>query len=376
MEDKQWYRIESPGKILSPALLLYPARIRHNIKEMIRLAGDVNRLWPHIKTHKSADVIRMQQEAGIEKFKCSTLSEAALLGKCGVTEALLAMQPTAAHLNTYFKIQETYPMTRFSTLVDNRDTLSLMQERTKSKGQSIRLWLDVNNGMDRTGIAPGLEAIRLVEDLCADPLIDFMGLHVYDGHIRDSDPKARAERCHRDMEPVLNLQRELTSKGLEIRSTIAGGSPSFPIHAKRKEFDLSPGTTLLWDAGYGQKFPDMPFRHAAVLMTRVISKPAPGLVCTDLGHKSVASEMPFPRVALINSENCEQVSQSEEHLVLSCGEKNYSGIGEILYALPMHICPTVPKHPSVHIVEENRVIGRWSISALDHNVEIKTDNHA
>lgn len=371
MGEDPWYRIKSPEGVISPALLFYPDRIRDNINEMIRIAGSAERLWPHIKTHKSSDIIKLQQDAGIDKFKCSTLAEAALLGSCSVKETLLAMQPTSTHLDTFLKICRIFPETGFSTLVDNRETLAMMRERARSSDQKIRLWLDVNNGMNRTGIIPGPDAAELVEDLCADQSLDFMGLHIYDGHIRDSDPVIRAERCHREMEAVQALRNEIVSRGLQIRTIIAGGSPSFPIHAKTKEFDLSPGTTLLWDSGYGNKFPEMPFKTAAALFTRVISKPAPGVVCTDLGHKSVASEMPFPRIELLNLDNCEQTGQSEEHLVLKCSGENSVSIGKEIYALPVHICPTVSKHTRAQVVENNEVTGSWSIRAIDHGVELK-----
>ena len=65
--------------VSSPALLVYPDRIQRNIERMVEIAGDPNRLRPHIKTHKSAEIVRMQMEAEIRKFKCATLAEAELL---------------------------------------------------------------------------------------------------------------------------------------------------------------------------------------------------------------------------------------------------------------------------------------------------------
>src|SRR5947207_2782744 len=79
----------------------------------------------------------------------------------------------------------------------------------------------------------------------------------------------------------------------------AGGSPTFPIHASHTDRECSPGTTVLWDFGYGDKYPDLAFQPAAVLLTRVISKPGPDRLCLDLGHKAVAPEMPHPRVRLL-----------------------------------------------------------------------------
>ncbi len=367
MSDKNWFLPKNADQLISPALLFYPDRIRHNIELMIRISGDPGRLWTHVKTHKNAEIIGMQMESGIDKFKCSTLAEAELLGRCGAKEALLAMQPTSIHLETYLQLVKDYPMTGFSTLVDNKETLSMIGQQARASGRKIRIWMDVNNGMNRTGILPGTQAVELFESIHADPWIECMGIHVYDGHIRDTQRVTRADNCRKAMQPVLEMRHEIVSRGLEVKTIIAGGSPSFGLHAENKDLHLSPGTTLLWDARYGKNFPDLPFKPAAALLSRVVSKPSEGLVCSDLGHKSVASEMDFPRVDFLNLDGCEQISQSEEHLVLRCENTTEPSVGSALFALPMHICPTVAKYDKAHIVEGNEVVGSWSISARDHN---------
>src|SRR5690606_26813329 len=115
---------------------------------------------------------------------------------------------------------------------------------------------------------------------------------------------------------------------------------SFPFHSKRPGVQASPGTVLLWDAGYGGLFPEMGFLSSAVLITRIISKPKKNILCLDLGHKSIAPEMGFPRVQFLGMEGIKQIGQSEEHLVLECDHWEDHRVGNICYALPVHICPT------------------------------------
>ena len=91
------------SEIPSPALLFYPGRIQRNIDRMIAIARDVGRLRPHIKTHKSAEIIRMQMNSGIQKFKSATLAEAELLGKEKANNVLLAMQPVGPEIRQYLK---------------------------------------------------------------------------------------------------------------------------------------------------------------------------------------------------------------------------------------------------------------------------------
>ena len=79
---------------------------------------------------------------------------------------------------------------------------------------------------------------------------------------------------------------------------------------------MSPGTPLLWDAGYAASYPDLDFLVAAVLVGRVVSKPAPGKVCLDFGTKALASEMPQPRISLLDIGGYRIAGHNEEHLVI------------------------------------------------------------
>ena len=163
------------------------------------------------------------------------------------------------------------------------------------------------------------------------------------------------------VDDALHATRAAVEEGI-----VAGGSPSFPIHAKNEKLVTSPGTFTLWDAGYGRSYKEMGFLNAAVLLTRIISKPRPDLLCFDLGHKSVASEMSLPRVEIMGLEGSEQIGQSEEHLVVRCKEANKYNVGDAFYAIPLHICPTVSKYPEALTVENGKVTGSWKVAARDH----------
>lgn len=366
MKDHQWFELTDSGKIKSPSLLVYPDRVLDNTRLMIRMAGGPERLRPHIKTHKMADIISLQLKLGISRFKCATLSEAELLAKTGARDVLLAMQPVAIHLENYIDLIEKYPETAFSTIIDNQQSCDEMQKSAKARNIHLDVWMDINNGMNRTGISPGKEAETLFSSICQQSQLQARGLHVYDGHIHDADPEIREINCDQAFEGVENLKTTLEKDGYTVLKVVAGGTPTFPIHKKRKEVELSPGTPLLWDQGYANQFKDLDFQPAAVLMTRVISKPKKNLLCFDLGHKSVASEMQLPRVKFLGNHKFEQISQSEEHLVVKSDNADAYLIGDTCYALPIHICPTVVKYPKVLTVEHGAISGNWKVSARDH----------
>ncbi len=370
MSTQDWYSLKNPQDCISPSLLVYPQRIDHNIREMIRVAGGTSHLRPHVKTHKMAEVIAMQQSHGIHKFKCATIAEAELLGKCSAGDVLMAYQPVGKNLPRLLALKQAYPGTAFSVILDDSDIARQLNRLAAEKGMKVGVYMDVNVGMDRTGVSPESGGQVLFKHMMSLPQLNVKGFHVYDGHIRHSSLEERTRACHAAFRKVLNLRQELRQEGLDVTQIVAGGSPTFPIHALREEVETSPGTTLLWDHGYGTAFPDMNFLPAAVLLCRVISKPGKGLLCLDLGHKAIAPEMPFPRLHLLGMENCEQLSQSEEHLVVKCaGSENYRP-GDVCYAIPMHICPTVAKYPEVLTVEGGTISGSWRVAARDHKISI------
>lgn len=363
-----WFQIKNTDKLISPSLLVYPGRIRKNIELMIGIAGGTDNLRPHIKTHKIKELVRLQQSYGIKKFKCATIAEAELLGICEVEDVMLALQPVGTQVTRFFKLLKNYPKTKFSTLVDNEYSINRISNGAKENQSKVSLWLDINNGMNRTGIQPNNKAKELFVKMNENEFVSAEGFHVYDGHIHISNVKEREKVCHEDFKSVIELKTSLKKEGLEVKSIVAGGSITFPIHAKRNGVEVSPGTSILWDAGYGDKYKDMEFLPAAVLFTRVVSNPIEGRTCLDLGHKSVASEMAFPRVQFLGSTSINQLEQHEEHLVIE--NSNDFKIGEGLYTLPIHICPTVSKYNIVRVAEENEVCSTWKVLARDHQLKI------
>ena len=365
---EDWFKLENTHEISTPSLVVFPKRILHNIKLMIEIAGGTESLRPHIKTHKMSEIIKMQIDNGINKFKCATITEAELLAKSGAKDILLAIQPTGKNISRFISLIEIYPESIFSTILDNEYSLNEINNRAKEKKISVSIWLDINNGMNRTGVEPNNEACSIFQKIASASNLNAKGLHVYDGHIRESDYSERKHVCDNAFSHVLDLKKNIEKKGILIDKIVAGGTPTFPIHAKRENVEVSPGTSLLWDDRYGTAFEDLKFIHSAVLIGSIISKPSKDLLCINLGHKSVASEMDFPRLSFLNLKNTEQIGHSEEHLVVKCNESDKYPVGMICYSIPSHICPTVPKFSKVLTVDEGEVIGEWKVSARDNMI--------
>ena len=106
MSINKWFKVNDESKILTPGLIIYPERIEHNIKSMISISGDVNRLIPHVKTYKMPSVVKLQMDYGIKEFKCATFGELEMLISCKVKHILLAMQPTKEKAIRFLNLQK------------------------------------------------------------------------------------------------------------------------------------------------------------------------------------------------------------------------------------------------------------------------------
>ena len=368
-QEEDWYHIRDVDTIDSPALVVYRERMQDNILRLIQMAKHPENLRPHVKTNKMQEVCTAMLRAGIRQFKCATIAEAEMLAMTGAEDVLLAYQPVGPKIYRLIELINQYPATRFSCLTDNPEAAKSLSRVLLEAAVELSVWIDLNVGMNRTGIMPG-DAVQLYRVISHLPNIRVIGIHAYDGHLRDQDPKKRKLKADKVFKIVSEIRQTLENEFSVPLKIVLGGSPTFPMHAQRDEVQCSPGTFVFWDWGYQHSFPDQPFGYAALLITRVISMIDPHTLCLDLGHKSVAAENPLPRVHFLNAPELEPVSQSEEHLVVRVSGDRVFSIGEVLYGVPVHICPTVALYERAVIIEENKTAGEWKVLARDRKISV------
>ncbi|GAB4048755.1 D-TA family PLP-dependent enzyme [Spirosoma litoris] len=371
MAQTPWYQIDDVAQLDTPALVLYPDRVKQNIALLKSMIGDVSRLRPHVKTNKSREASRLLLEAGIQKFKCATIAEAEMLAMIGAPDVLLAYQPNETKMHRLLALIKAYPETKFSCLVDNIDTGRELSELAVAAGVVVPVYIDLNVGMNRTGIAPGGAVLTLYAELNELVGVKPVGLHAYDGHLRNSDLAIRTSECDAAFWPVQLLRETLTARGFTKPIIVVGGSPTFPIHAKRADVECSPGTFIYWDKGYQSILPEQAFQPAALVVARVISLPESSKICVDLGHKSIAAEGDLVgRVTFLNAPELKAVGQSEEHLVLEAGEGHSYKVGDIVYGIPNHVCPTVALYERAYTIEGGTTTGEWLTVARDRKIAV------
>ena len=354
--------------IPSPALLVFPDRVEANLDRMIGMVNDeVSRLRPHVKTHKMAEVVELQVAKGITQFKCATIAEAEMTAESGGRDVLLAHQPVGPNLDRFMQLQERFPEVLFSATVDSAKVVAAFE----GTGRSASLFVDLDCGMQRTGIEPGEEALALCRRIAESNHLQLAGLHAYDGHLHQPDLSERTEAHAAAVESWADLLKSLEDQNLAPATIVVGGSPTFGLFSQMDHWQCSPGTTLFWDAGYGHAFPDLEFECAAMLLTRVISKPD-GRLCLDLGHKAVAAERPIEKRAWFpDLPDAKPFLQSEEHFVLEAPNSEDFAVGDVMLAAPWHVCPTVALHAHAHLVCDGRVTGeRWEVVARKRSLTI------
>lgn len=367
------YEIENRGEIFTPALIVFRELVEQNLATMLRIAGGPARLRPHCKTHKIAEVIELELARGIVKHKCATLAEAEMLARTGVRDIFLAYNLVGPNIARAVRLLQAYQDLQLAVTVDHPQPLADLGAAMQHHGLSVYVLLDIDTGMHRTGLAVGPAARMLYEQIAATPGLVPGGLHVYDGQNHQAAVAERRAAVQAGWEAVAAFRDQLAAAGLPVPRIVAGGTGTFPVYAAIDDptLELSPGTCVFHDAGYTAAYPDLHFQIAAVLLTRVISRPGPDRLTVDLGYKACASDPPAgQRLVFPELPEAEQVLQNEEHLVLQAPRACRFQPGDALIAIPWHICPTTALHKQVYVAAGGRIVGRWDVAARDRQLTI------
>ncbi len=362
------YAIADASNIFSPSLVIFRDLVEQNLAEMIRIAGSPARLRPHCKTHKMRQIVELQLAAGITRYKCATVAEAEMLAQAGVKDIFLAYNPVGPNIGRVVQLAQKFPGVRLSVTADHPAPLTKLGQAAAAAGKSIEVLLDIDSGQHRTGIPVGPRAKELYQQIAATKGVVPGGIHLYDGHNHQKDVAERRAAVMAGYEPAAKLRDELVASGIPVPRMVAGGTASFPIFAALDDpaIELSPGTIIFQDAGYGEMFPDLHFTPAALLLTRVISRPTATRITCDLGYKAVASDPPAGnRLFFPDLPDAKAVLQNEEHLVLETPAADRFQPGDELFAIPRHVCPTSALHKFVYVVAGGKLIGTWEVAARD-----------
>ncbi|MFH7015844.1 D-TA family PLP-dependent enzyme [Flavobacterium sp. FlaQc-47] len=371
MQDN-WWKINSEIRIDTPFLAVYEDRIQANIERLIEsVKGETQKLRPHIKTHKIGEILDLFKTYNINKIKCATIAEAELAALHEIQDVLLAYQPVGAKKERWIALIQKYPNTAFSTIIDNFDSAKALNEIAEKNDLKLTVYLDLNTGMNRTGISTSENWSALIIAITHLKNLHFAGIHIYDGHLK-GDLEHRVSTAS-NFFFTIKEKLEALEQNLDYKlKIVAGGSNTFPFYSSEENVECSPGTFVFWDSNYQIHLPEQNFEPALVIVGTIISKPTPSTFCIDIGYKAVASESPIDkRLVILNDENLIPTAHSEEHLIIENKGKNEYAIGDKIYAIPYHVCPTCALYDSVQVINhEHQICDEWQVIARSRKINI------
>jgi D-serine deaminase-like pyridoxal phosphate-dependent protein len=367
------YRVAGIEDVLTPALVIYPEIVASNIARTLHLlGGDPDRWRPHIKTAKLAYTLRMLVERGIRNFKCATTLELLVACDSGAADVLLAYPVVSANARRVLEIANQFSSARISVLVENEEQMRQWQ------GSSAGVFVDINPGMNRTGVEQDQtdKVVRLVRAI-EEAELQFRGLHYYDGQYGGLDEPERTAAAHTGYGRLLKLVSATQNSGMSVPEVITAGTPTFPCSLSYQGFHgagfihrVSPGTIIYCDATSLAQLPaEYGYAPAALVLTRVVSRPHDGIITCDAGHKAVSADAGVPTCVVAGHPELTPLTPSEEHLpiALNLMEMNRQTegpqVGEALYLLPRHICPTVNNFDSALIVRDGQIASVEKVTA-------------
>ena len=367
------YIVNSFDNILTPALLVYPEIIESNIDRTLHLLeGNADRWRVHIKTAKLAFTLKMLIARGVRNFKCATTLELLTACECGAATTLLAYPTVGANARRVREIAEQFPDIKISVLAENGAQIRQWQ------GSRLGIFIDINSGMNRTGIEESRAAdIQVLVETVTKSGLTFRGLHYYDGHYGSTPEPERLTAAHFGYDRLMAIISIVESAGQRVPEVITAGTPTFAAALAYPGFRdasfvhrISPGTIIYCDA---TTFAQLPaaygYKPAVLVAARVVSHPRRGIVTCDGGHKAVSADAGVPTCVVLGHPELTGIGPSEEHLPLAVAEgAEPPPVGEVLYLLPRHICPTVNLFDHALIIRGGAIESVERVSARGREV--------
>ena len=353
------HRVADVEDVLTPALVVYPEIVASNIAATLRLVGgNADRWRAHIKTAKLAYTLRMLIERGVRNFKCATTLELLVACRSGAADVLLAYPVVGSNARRAREIADQFRGVRISVLAENEE-----QVRQWS-GSAVGVFIDINPGMNRTGIEQSDEEKIVRLALAAGKAgLEFRGLHYYDGQYAAMDELERTAKTHAGYDRLLEVVGAMRRSGVSVAEIITAGTPTFPCSIEYAGFRggdfihrVSPGTVVYNDASSLAELPSHGYAPAALVLTRVVSRPHDGIITCDAGHKSVSADAGVPTCVVAGHSELTPLGPSEEHLPLAvrAGAEGPQ-VGDALYLIPRHVCPTVNNFDCALLVRSGQI---------------------
>lgn len=336
-----------PQDVETPCLVIDCARLRQNLQLTAAACGGAGKLVPHVKTHRAPWLIADLLEAGVTAFKTATPAEVDMVLEAGAAEVIWAYPSTnPASIRRVIAAARRHPEAAVSALVDSAECVALWRALLAGEAP-VRLRVDLDPGMGRTGLPFGDEAAALAHEIAAAGL--FAGWHCYDGHIHGPDRAVRAAEVEA-IADALSGFLAAAALGAAPWDLIVGGSYSYDLWPELPGIRRSPGSWVYSSMIHARDLPEQGWRQAAFVLASVVGSRG-GRLTLNAGSKAVGADMVlgerFGWPGAIEA-------MSEEHTVV---EGNGQSPGDVVLLTPGHACTTAYLYDKAWVRDLD---GAWS----------------
>lgn len=344
-------------RLRTPALIVDKEAFERNMAAMKDLlSGSRLSLRPHYKSHKCAEIARMQINSGAIGITCAKLSEAEDLVDAGIEDVLIANQVVEdAKISRLCQLAKD---ARITVCVDCAENIDALSRAAVAADATLYCLVEYDIGLQRCGVLTHGEVIELAKRVYSSDGLVFDGVQAYAGQLsHEPDSQKRIRETEKRAEDLRKLLSALEAEGLKARVLSGGSTGTSAIKAKEGLYtELQAGSYLFMDSTYGEL--ELPFENSLYLLTTVLSVKE-GLVIVDAGVKSCGVDQGMPRIYW---DVAEEISACEEHFQIFSPKKEYK-VGDKILLIPAHCCSTVNLHDKIYLVDKGRVVSRIAVSA-------------
>ena len=359
--------IGQPGsrdQLNTPALIVDLEALDANIAAMAAWAREAGvALRPHAKTHKSAEIGKRQIAAGAVGLCCAKLGEAEALAAEGI-ESILLTSPVVTPQAIARLVALHHNIPNLALVADHPDAVAALA--AANKGRPIRVMVDVDPGIHRTGVASAAGAVALARQIAAAPQLEYGGVQFYCGsqqHIAAyADRRAAIADRTTYLETVIAALRDA---GLAPPVVTGGGTGTHRIDAELGILtELQVGSYVFMDREYAECDLGAAFATALMVDTHVISANAPGMATLDAGLKAFATEAGMPEILDGASPGSSyRFMGDEQGAVMVRYGAPAPRLGERVTAMTPHCDPTVNLYDAYHVVQGDTLVAIWPVTA-------------
>ena len=321
-------------------------------------------LRPHVKTHKSVTIARMQLERGAVGVCVQTVSEAEAMVAGGINDVFVANEVVGGG-----KLRRIALLARDAAItvcVDDPANLDDLGSAVRRAGSSVGVMVEMNTAEYRAGVPPGEPFLRLAQRVKSTPSLRFVGLQAYNGvaqHIRDHPSRlAATERNTALVKESVDL---LAHNGIRCEVVSGGGTGTYNLEAASEVYnEIQPGTYVFMDADYlanrdrlGGPFRD--FEVSLYVLATVMSR-RPGIAIVDAGLKAISLGNGLP---LVHGGGVLYRRFADEHGVLAPDGGPLPRLGNQVRLIPVNCDPTVNLYDHLIGVRSGVVEAVWPVDA-------------